>query len=101
MMVPIEHLSPGMRVKIVDHWVSGCNQNSKGLMDKYLGQVVTVLNVHDGYVTIEEDFGESISIKRNHHWAWNSKCIDHIVEDEQADFTPASNDEIFSFIFGN
>lgn len=100
-MVPVEVLSPGMRIKIVDQWSFGCGQNIDGLMDKYLGQIVTVLDLQGGIVRIEEDAGDC-NFQEGGHWEWNSNCFDYIVEDEvQENFEPASNGEIFSFIFGN
>lgn len=41
-MIDIETLAPGTKVKIVDEWRPSCGQNVEGLMDKYLGQIVTV-----------------------------------------------------------
>ena len=85
-MVPVEMLSPGMRVKIVDSWNDRCGQNYDGLMDKYLGQIVTVLEVRGGTVLIE--------------WIWNSWCFDYIAYEHQEDFEVSSKDEILSFILG-
>lgn len=102
-MVPVKMLLPGMRVKIVDEWNSGCGQNVEGLMDKYLGQIVTVLEIQGGIVTIEEDAGDC-KFRTGGHWVWGSMCFDCIIEDEpqeQEDFEPLSNDEIISFLFGN
>lgn len=94
-MVPLEQLSPGMHVKIVDQWVPGCYQNDAGRMDKYLGQVVTVLEIRDDYILIEEDEKDYFG-----HWYWNSRCLDCIMGEEYEDFEPASNSEIFSLIIG-
>ena len=100
-MVPVEMLSPGMRVKIVDRWGGGCGQNAEGLMDKYLGQIVTVLEIQGGTVSIEEDAGDC-KFRKGGHWAWGAMCFEHIVEDEcQESFEVPSEDEILSFIFGN
>lgn len=56
-MVNLDALAPGIRVKIVDEWKPGCGQNVNGLMDKYLGQIVTILDVDvdEDTATIEED----------------------------------------------
>ena len=91
-----------MCVKIVDRWCSGCGQNIEGLMDKYLGQVVTVLEIQERTVIIEEDAGDC-KFQNGGHWAWNSMCFDCIVIEtpEHEDFEPSSKDEIFSFLFGN
>lgn len=101
-MVPIEMLSPGMRVKIVDEWNDGCRQNPSGLMDKYLGQIVTVLDTYGPrLIRIEEDAGD-YGGQGGGHWCWNEYCFEYIVEDEiQGDFEASSKDEILSFIFGN
>lgn len=100
-MVPIEALLPGMRVKIVDQWSKICGQNSDGLMDKYLGRVVTVLSVYRTFVYIEEDSGD-FPFDGGGHWAWGRHCFDYIVKDEtQEDFEPLSNRDILSLIFGD
>lgn len=101
-MVPIEMLFPGMRVKIVDEWNAGCGQNIEGLMDKYLGQVVTVLDIDGtGCIRIEEDAGDC-AFQECGHWSWAEDCFEYIVEDEcQESFEASSEDEILSFIFGN
>lgn len=96
-MVPIEALYPGMRVKIVDKWVPGCGQNKAGRMDKYLGQIVTVIKVRNGCVYIEEDAG-SCDFHEGGHWNWYAASFDYIVEDE--DFEPASDSEFLSFLYG-
>lgn len=95
-MVPVRLLSPGMRVKIVDQWNGNCCQNIEGLMDKYLGQIVTVAEISGGDVFIEEDRDDE-----NQRWFWNSYCFDYIVEDEPEDFEPASESEFLSFLFGS
>lgn len=97
-MVDVNTLRPGMKVKIVDYWVPGCLQNNQGKMDKYLGAVVTILRVKNGFAFIEEDEGERL-YGTNSHWYWNSNCFDYIVDDTQDDFEPSSENEIFSFIF--
>lgn len=102
-MVSIEMLSPGMRVKIVDEWNDECGQNGEGLMDKYLGQIVTVLDTNDrtGRIRIEEDADDCL-FQEGGHWFWSEDCFEYIVEDEyQESFEVSSKDEIFSFIFGN
>lgn len=98
-MVPVEMLSPGMRVKIVDSWNDRCGQNYDGLMDKYLGQIVTVLEVRGRTVLIEEDAGEC-EHQADGHWIWNSWCFDYIAYERQEDFEVSSKDEILSFILG-
>lgn len=58
-MVNLDVLAPGIRVKIVDEWKPGCGQNVNGLMDKYLGQIVTILDVD-----VDEDTA-TLSFLRN------------------------------------
>ena len=87
-MVDFKEVTKGTKLKIIDSWVYGCNQNLDGLMDIWLGAEVTV----DGYwntgsVLIEEDEGE---------WAWNEKCFEYIVED--SDFEVYEVD--FSMLLG-
>lgn len=98
-MVDLSTLAPGIKVKVVDEWTAGCGQNLNGLMDKYLGQIVTILEVdiEEDLVFIEEDSGDC-RFHTDGHWTWNSYCFDYIVDDGM-DFEPSSEEEIFSFIF--
>lgn len=88
-MVNLDVLAPGVKVKIVDEWEAGCGQNVDGLMDKYLGKIVTIL---------DEDSGDC-RFRVGGHWAWNSYCFDYIVDSNEPDFEPSSESEILSFIF--
>lgn len=97
-MVNIDDLSPGMRLKIVDSWNSHSNENSEGLMDKYLGLIVTILKIDGRTIYIEEDSGDC-EFQWGGHWAWNSYCFDYIVDSNEPDFEPSSESEILSFIF--
>lgn len=97
-MVPLTMLERGMRVKIIDQWVRGCRQNHEGLMDKYLGQTVTIHSVDGRYAYIEEDAGDC-HVHEGGHWRWFPECFDYIVDDE--DFEPASESEFLSFLFGS
>lgn len=99
-MVNLDVLAPGIRVKIVDEWKPGCGQNVNGLMDKYLGQIVTILDVDvdEDTATIEEDSGDC-RFRVDGYWAWNSYCFDYIVDSDESDFEPSSESEILSFIF--
>lgn len=101
-MVDIQDLRPGMRVKIIDKWVQNCNQNQDGRMDKYLGKIVTILEVLYGSAIIKEDTGEGPR-HQNGHWRWNKYCLDYIVcdEDEFEDFEASTDKEILSLILGN
>lgn len=99
-MVDLGALAPGVKVKIVDEWTAGCGQNVNGLMGKYLGQIVTIMEVdiEEDLVLIEEDSGDC-RFRSGGHWAWNAYCFDHVVDDGDIDFEPSSEKEIFSFIF--
>ncbi len=100
-MVDIQELSPGMRVKIVDKWNQNCNRNPDGRMDKYLGKIVTILEVLYGAAIIEEDTDDGPS-HQGGHWRWNEYCFDYIVydEDESESFEPPTESEILSLILG-
>lgn len=100
-MVSLQELRPGMMVKIVDRWNPSCNRNSDGHMDKYLGKVVTILEVNNSYVLIDEDTGDGPR-HQNGHWRWNANCIDCIVQGEREfdDFEPSTENEILSLILG-
>lgn len=101
-MVNIQDISPGMRVKIVDKWIQNCNRNPDGLMDKYLGKIVTILEVLYDSAIIEEDTGDGPRHQEG-HWRWNKYCFDYIVydEDEPENFEPPTESEILSLILGN
>ncbi len=81
-MVNIKDLHPGMKVKLVDHWVPGCYENSDGLMDCWLGKTVTVREIGDShcigpYIRIEEDD------PTGRDWYWFLNSIDRIVAVEE------------------
>ena len=73
-MVNFEEVIIGTKLKIVNSWLPECNQNPDGLMDCYLGRVVTVKKLWSDrkHLFIEEDSGR---------WLWNEKCFEYIVED--------------------
>lgn len=86
-MVDISSLKPGDRIRIVDQWEKGCNENTQGLMDKYLGQVVTVHEIRnrifsgEPYVTIEEDNMYLYNGgDKNRRWIFNAKTVAEIVD---------------------
>lgn len=76
---------PGDRVQVVDHWPANraACQNPEGLMDRYLGAVVTIDGLFDHYnpdprYIIKED---------NHKWCWNNACFKGLaVEVGEAEF---------------
>lgn len=100
-MVRVEDLHPGMRVKIVDHLDAYCWRDENSQMDKWCGKIVTVSEVSDGYIIVEEDAGDGPEYQ-NGHWKWPERAIDMIVEDdtEDEDFEAASVDDILSLICG-
>lgn len=66
----------GDKVRIVDKYGGGCNQNMRGKMDKWLGKVMTIkaIRYDCGYISsyrMEEDQEENYG----YGWAWNDKCI--------------------------
>lgn len=94
-MVDISTLAPGMRVKIVDEWGLRCQQNRDGEMDRYLGAIVTVAEIHDGYIFIEEDVLEN----DGGPWYWNAYCLDRVVDEIDTEIEAADDDELSSFLF--
>lgn len=66
---------PGDKVKIIDHWVNGCGQNSEGEMDHWLGKTMTIkykwVDTNTIY-SMEEDNTERGAFG----WAWNNNCIE-------------------------
>lgn len=62
----------GDKVRIIDKWVDGCNQNREGRMDKWLGKVMTIRSIYDNRAyQMEEDRTEFLG----DGWLWNDKCI--------------------------
>ena len=72
-MVQIGDLSEGMKVRIVEKWNPACHANPDGMMDRYLGTIMTVERICRSWCRMEEDSGR---------WVWNKHAIDCIVEDE-------------------
>ena len=65
----------GDRVRIMEEWGEGCAQNPDGLMDKWLGKVMTIRSVEShGYYTMEEDNGR---------WAWSENSLAGLSRDEK------------------
>lgn len=97
-MIDINDLRIGSKVKVVDKWNSSCGQNCEGLMDKYLGQVVTVLEISRDTIRIEEDEGDC-PFHQSGRWSWNAHCFEYILDDMCGeDFDISSKSEILSFI---
>lgn len=68
----------GDKVKIIDNWVDGCNQNGCGEMDEWLGKVMTIKFVDkNNLYHMNEDMNENYGCG----WRWNNKCIEGKVID--------------------
>lgn len=101
-MVNIQELEPGMNVKIVDEWTPDGECWEAAGMDKWLGQIMTIKQIHDDlYVTMEEDFGDSENHDR--HWHWPEPAIECIVYDDELagrEMYIANYDEIMELFSG-
>lgn len=74
-------LQVGDKVKIVDEWLPTHDVASGGWMDRWLGQVMTVLGFYDYRVLMEEDVGEcSFHSSADGHWFWALDMIDHVID---------------------
>lgn len=82
-MVDIDRLYKGARVLIVDDWVPPHRENFHGDMDRYLGTVMTVKDLFDYKVKMEEDAHDP---NREGGWNWFPEMIaeicDNIMWDE-------------------
>ena len=88
-MVPLSELRPGIKVKIIDEWCGGCNQHNGGCMDKYLGSIVTILEVCSYSVKIEEDQDDADCQRCvQTGWYWWPNAFDCIVSDERQRVRP-------------
>lgn len=69
----------GDKVKIVDKFTPDCCHNLNGLMDKYLGTVMTIkrINYNGSYKMVEDSVDHG-----NLGWAWNDHCIEGKVVEE-------------------
>ena len=71
----------GDKVRIVDSWNGSTNENKDGLMDDWLGKVMTIREVkYDRYYCMEEDRNENLG----EGWQWNEACIAGLASDTQA-----------------
>ena len=67
-MGPDITLQPGDRVLIVSNWDNSHDFNHAGLMDKYLGTVMTIRErTPAGHYRMEEDLGEFEEGKEREH----------------------------------
>ena len=104
-MVNISELSPGMRVKIVDNWIS-VNSTYVGRMDRYLGTIGVVKRIvpdehflHTKEHIEIEGYNKDCSNIGN-YWYWFSDMLDYIVYDDEEDFEPATAEELEVMLFG-
>ena len=103
-MVRARDLKPGMRIKIVDDWTELCIYNPDGLMDHWLGQIVSVLRTEDTpdngtAIIIEEDVGE-YECTKDGHWYWYESSIECIVGDANVDELEPANDDELAILLG-
>ena len=89
-MIDIKSLHPGDRVRIVYMWNNNSNENIDGLMDEYLGAIMTVHKTipEHNCVEMEEDEQE---------WWWNGFTIAEVIDD---DIQPATQEELFALLMG-
>lgn len=64
----------GDKVRIVSKWTDGCNQNPHGLMDKWLGKVMTIRAIKGELYKMKEDIHEGLG-----GWCWNEATISRLV----------------------
>lgn len=99
-LIEISELQPGMLVQFYKTWrciESGLHCHPK--MEKYFGQVVTVLGVYPnrGYFTIAEDVGEAPA-QVDKSWVWPASMVESIVE--ELSFDPEDNSKFLDLIGG-
>lgn len=77
-----DQIQPGDRVKIVDKWVGG-GHNSEGLMDKWLGHIMTVNSIVHGDLVMEEDQHDSDAFAGfSGGWYWRRNMIERVIYDK-------------------
>ena len=74
----------GDRVKIVDKKV-GARWNPRGMMDKYLGAVMTVDRVYDSYDSIDPPVRLKECSYSGEDWLWFSHMIEGLVIERAED----------------
>lgn len=72
-----KQLKVGDKVKIVDKWV-GVDQNHEGLMDKWLGKVMTIREILSTDLKMVEDKDENNFLEG---WFWDRYMIEKKIED--------------------
>ena len=56
---------------IVNKWNPMCGENDEGLMEHWLGQVMTIRSVNEMCYRMEEDKDEGY----HNGWCWNEYCV--------------------------
>lgn len=74
-MVPIEQLNVGDKVRIVDEWTEPHQENGNGRMDHWLSKVMTVREIEETRVRMEEDKTEF----DGDGWFWFPEMLDEVV----------------------
>lgn len=80
-MLDIYELMHGDRVRIVSKWGPNSQHNPYGLMDHWLGQIMTVREVYGGHVKMMEDIDEYDG-NTLPGWNWDNDMIECIVYEE-------------------
>lgn len=95
-MVDFRDVQPGTKLLVVSERCKGMNY--EGLMDHWLGQVVTCEFKRALSICIVEDAGE-YPYQEGGHWYWNANMFECIVDDNQADFeAPNFNESAFDVL---
>lgn len=83
-MVDTSLLYPGVKVRIIDSWAELPShdrwQASNGMMDHWLGQIVTIRKVpnhNGGWFKIEEDSDE----RSGEGWVWRANGFSEIIDE--------------------
>lgn len=77
-----DQIQPGDRVQIVDKWVGG-GHNSEGLMDKWLGQIMTVMKRDQRDLMMEEDRHDRDAFAGlTGGWFWKRNMIERVIYDK-------------------
>lgn len=99
-MIDISMLQVGDKIRVVDVWPAEGRHNREGLMDEYLGQILTVRNINTRrkFCQVWEDADGGYDLDG---WAWYPELIDEIVSeeaDEIDDCEPSDLEELKAFL---
>lgn len=97
-------VKPGWKAVIVKEWQDGSLENSCGKMDKWLGKTMTVKEVCDGRLYMEEDIG-CRKYEPSIGWCWYAPSIERVFQpvangSNDSVFETASSDELNRLLFG-